>query len=103
MNSIAKLFLSPSGRIPRRSFIIAVAVFIVFVLAQKYSLVYMGNDLPRFFLEFGLFFLNLHIIMAVYGKRLHDLGRSFWPLVGLFALMAIVFLVLILRYGHGPS
>ncbi|MBL4854348.1 MAG: DUF805 domain-containing protein [Robiginitomaculum sp.] len=99
MNSMAKLFLSPSGRIPRRPFIIAVAVFIVFVMAQKYLFVYMDNGLPKFFLQFGLFFLNLHIIMAVYGKRLHDLGRSFWPLIGLFALMAIVFLVLILNFG----
>jgi len=99
MNSALKLFLSQSGRMPRRSFIISVAVFTGFVLLQKYLLPYTGTGIPNFLLGFGLFFLNLHIIMSVYGKRLHDLGRSFWPLIGLFALMAIVFIVLILNYG----
>ncbi len=99
MKSAISLFLSPRGRIARPAFIIAVFVFTVFVFAQKFVLEYTGTGVASFLLEFALFFLNLHIIMAVFGKRLHDLGRSFWPLIGLFALMAIVFLVLILNYG----
>jgi len=99
MKSALSLFLSPSGRIPRHSFIIAVFVFTGFVFAQKFVLEYTGAGVANFLLEFTLFFLNLHIIMSVFGKRLHDLGRSLWPLIGLFALMAIVFLVLILNYG----
>ncbi len=99
MTPVIKLFLSPGGRMARRPFIIAVIAFTAFVLAQKYLLVYTGNGLTNFLLEFALFFLNLHIIMSVFGKRLHDLGRSFWPLIGLFSLMALVFLVLILNYG----
>ncbi|PHS37791.1 MAG: hypothetical protein COA91_09535 [Robiginitomaculum sp.] len=99
MKSAVKLFLSPSGRMARIPFIIGIACFTGFVFAQKYVLANTGTGIANFLLGFVLFFLNLHIIMAVFGKRLHDLGRSFWPLIGLFALMAIMFLVLILNYG----
>ena len=32
-------------------------------------------------------------------KRLHDLGRSLWPLTALFFLIIIVWLLMILNYG----
>jgi uncharacterized membrane protein YhaH (DUF805 family) len=94
-----KLFLSPSGRISRRSFIIGVAGLVAFMVLQLFGLRYLGVGMVNFFLTLALFFLNFHIIMAVYGKRLHDLGRSFWPLIGLFSLIIIIWILMILNYG----
>ncbi|PHS76486.1 MAG: hypothetical protein COB56_06520 [Robiginitomaculum sp.] len=93
------LFLSPSGRIPRRSFIIGVAGLAIFIVLQLFVWRYVGMNLVSFFFALALFFLNFHIIMAVYGKRLHDLGRSFWPLIGLFSLIIIVWIIMALNYG----
>jgi len=94
-----KLFLSPSGRISRRSFIIGVVGLLAFIVLQLFGLRLLGMGMTNFFLTLALFFLNFHIVMAVYGKRLHDLGRSFWPLIGLFSLIIIVWLIMILNYG----
>ena len=94
-----KLFLSPIGRIPRIPFLIGVSGLLAFSMLQKFILPLVGNSLVGFFLALALFFLNLHIILAVYGKRLHDLGRSIWPLIGLFALILIVWLIMILNFG----
>ncbi len=94
-----KLFLSPSGRISRRSFIIGVAGLAAFIAVQLFGLGLIGMGMVNFFLTLALFFLNFHIIMALYGKRLHDLGRSFWPLIGLFFLIIIIWLLMILNYG----
>ena len=97
--NMRKLFLSPSGRIARISFMIGVLVLVAFIGLQLVAINKIGVNMTSFFLGLGLFFLNLHICMSVFGKRLHDVGRSFWPLIGLFTLIIIVWMVLILNYG----
>lgn len=94
-----KLFLSPSGRIARRPFIIGVAGLAIFIVLQLYFLRFLGAGMTNFFLGLALFFLNFHIVLSVYGKRLHDLDRSLWPLTALFFLIIIVWLLMILNYG----
>jgi len=36
---------------------------------------------------------------CVYGKRLHDMGRSFWPLTGMITLLIVVAIVVMLSFG----
>ena len=36
---------------------------------------------------------------CVYGKRLHDMGRSFWPLTGMIVLLIFVAIVVMLAFG----
>jgi len=94
-----KLFLSPSGRISRRSFIIGVVGLLAFIVLQLYAWRLIGVNMVSFFSFLALFFLDFHIVMAVYGKRLHDLERSLWPLIGLFALVILVGFLTALNYG----
>ena len=99
MKKIYSLFLSPRGRINRLEFAVGVAVLIAFVIAQKYIFAVMGEGLISFFLPMIFFFLTLHIVLCIFGKRLHDLGRSLWPLMGLFSLMIIAAILVSLNFG----
>jgi len=67
--------------------------------AQHFIYPLLGEGLAGFFVPMGFFFLNLHIIFCVFGKRLHDLGRSFWPLIGLFVALILVAIFAMLAFG----
>lgn len=99
MKNAYSLFLSPRGRIDRKAFLIGVVFLTGFVLAQKYIFSIMGEGLVNFFLPMTFFFLTLHILLCIFGKRLHDLGRSLWPLMGMFSLMIIVAILISLNFG----
>ena len=94
-----KLFISPRGRIARTPFILAVSIWLLFYLAQRYWFERTGSNLFNFFLSLALIFLNLQIVFSVYGKRLHDIGRSIWPLTGMFALLIIATIIVMLNFG----
>ena len=99
MKKAYSLFLSPRGRIGRVEFAVGVAVLTAFVIAQKYIFVVMGEGLISFFLPMTFFFLTLHIVLCIFGKRLHDLASSLWPLMGLFSLMIIAAILVSLNFG----
>ena len=99
MKNVRKLLLSPSGRIARIPYIIGVAILIALYTAQHYIYPYLGKGLTSFFVPMVFFFLNLHIIFCISGKRLHDLGRSTWPLFGMFALLLMTMMIVGLKFG----
>ncbi|MBL4870783.1 MAG: DUF805 domain-containing protein [Robiginitomaculum sp.] len=99
MNNMMSLFLSPRGRIGRKPFIVAIATWCVFYMAQYFWFQKTGQNTLNFFLALGLMVLNIHIIFCVFGKRLHDIGRSTWALMGVFMLILIVAVFVMLNFG----
>ena len=81
-----KLLFSPRGRIERPAFIIGVISLLVFTALQKLLFARLGAGMVSFYVPMILFFVTFHIVLCIYGKRLHDLGRSLWPLTGMIAL-----------------
>ena len=94
MKNFRKLLLSPSGRISRLSYIVGTLALLVLYGFQHYLYPVLGKGLLSFFVPMAFFFLNMHIIFCINGKRLHDMGRSAWPLFFMFFfLIAATFFV----------
>jgi len=94
MPNLFKLLLSPSGRMGRRDYVIGLALFFLITVLFNLMLKSLGNSMAAFWLSLPFPFIVLHMTYCVYGKRLHDMGRSFWPvtafIVGLIAIAIIV-------------
>ena len=43
--------------------------------------------------------LVLHMAYSIYGKRLHDMGRSFWPLTAMIVSLIVVAIIVMLSFG----
>ncbi|MEE9273375.1 MAG: DUF805 domain-containing protein [Robiginitomaculum sp.] len=104
MGRVYKLFFSPRGRITRIAFIVGVVGILAFYLTQKWIFLHLGSYLGTgmftdFFLPMLLFFITLHMILCIYGKRLHDMGKNLWPLTGVVFLSLSVLFFLGLHYG----
>jgi len=78
-----KLLLSPAGRIGRQRYWIGMAVFAVLVVVFNLGLKQLGGSTWAFLISLPFPFLVLHMAYSIYGKRLHDMGRSFWPLTAM--------------------
>ncbi|HID35986.1 MAG TPA: DUF805 domain-containing protein [Ghiorsea sp.] len=99
MKNFRKLLLSPSGRIARMPFIIGALALLVLFGIQHYLYPVLGTGLLGFFVPMAFFFLNMHIIFCICGKRLHDMGRSAWPLFFMFSLLMAVTFFVGLKFG----
>ena len=100
LGNVYSLLLSPRGRIGRVSFCLGVFALSVFWALQHYVLYpALGNGMLNFYIAPVLFFLSLHIIYCVCGKRLHDLGRSNWALIGMFTLLFVAMIAIMLKFG----
>lgn len=97
--SVFKLFMSPRGRIGRQTFIICVVAWLAFYAAQTFWFRQTGTNQFNFLLSLALLFVNLQIIFSIYGKRLHDLGRSTWALIGMIALLILAAIFVMLNFG----
>ena len=96
---IRQLFLSPRGRINRAQFAMALAAWLIFYAGQAYWFGNTGTSQINFLLALFLLFLNLHIIFCIFGKRLHDFGRTTWPLIAMFALVLLSAIFVMLNFG----
>ncbi len=52
-----------------------------------------------FFAVLAFPFVILQIAYSVYGKRLHDIGRTMWPVTGLLCAILAAMIVVMLVYG----
>lgn len=98
-NPIFKLFLSPRGRIARIPFILAMLAWLVFYVGQTFWFKATGINQLNFWLALIFIFLNLHIVFCVSSKRLHDLGRSTWALIAMFAVLLVATIFVMLNFG----
>ena len=95
-----KLLLSPSGRIGRKDFWIGVLLFCVISILVNLILKHLGSGSTlAFLISLPFPFLVLHMCYAVYGKRLHDMGRSFWPLTWMIVSLILVLIIIMLSFG----
>ena len=94
-----KLLLSPAGRIGRQHFWIGMAVFAVLVVVFNWGLKQMGGSTWAFLMSLPFPFLVLHMAYSLYGKRLHDMGRSFWPLTAMIVSLIVVAIIVMLSFG----
>ncbi len=94
-----KLLLSPAGRIGRQEFWRGMAVFTVLVVLFNFGLKQLGNSVWAFLISLPFPFLALHMAYSIYGKRLHDMGRSFWPLTAMLVSLIIAAIIVMLTFG----
>ena len=94
-----KLLLSPAGRIGRQHFWIGMAVFAVLVVVFNWGLKQLGGSTWAFLISLPFPFLVLHMAYSLYGKRLHDMGRSFWPLTAMIVSLIVVAIIVMLSFG----
>ena len=94
-----KMLLSPSGRMGRKDFWIAMVIFAILVVLFNFVLSRLGNSTLAFLISLPFPFLVLHMAYCVYGKRLHDMGRSFWPLTSMIVALIFVAIVVMMIFG----
>jgi len=99
MPNLVKLLLSPSGRIGRRDFLIGLAVFFIVTSVFNLILKQLDRSTFSFLISLPFPFLVLHMMYCLYGRRLHDIGRSFWPLTGMIVTLILIAIVVMLTFG----
>ena len=94
-----KMLLSPSGRMGRKDFWIGTVV--LFAVAFLFTIPFkdVGQSMALFFLYPVYLILFIHMTYCIYGKRLHDMGHSFWPLTGVLVLFFIISTIVLLDAG----
>jgi len=65
----------------------------------NFGLKQLGGSTWAFLISLPFPFLVLHMAYAVYGKRLHDMGRSFWPLTAMIVSLIGVAIIVMLSFG----
>ena len=99
MPNIAKILLSPSGRMGRKSYVIGLVGIVLLSTLFNFVLGRLGNSVWAFLISLPFPFLVLHMTYCVYGKRLHDIGRSFWPVTALITALILVMIGVMLTFG----
>ncbi|MBT3592876.1 DUF805 domain-containing protein [Hellea sp.] len=94
-----KILLSPSGRMGRKDFWVGLFILTLLSAVFNFALQKLGNTNTAFLISLPFPFLVLHMTYCVYGKRLHDMGRSFWPLTGMIVLLIFVAIIVMLAFG----
>lgn len=95
-----KMLLSPAGRMGRKDFWIAMMIFAALVILFNFGLQRLGTESTlAFLISLPFPFLVLHMAYCIYGKRLHDMGRSFWPLTSMIVALIFVAIVVMMVFG----
>lgn len=97
--SLYKTLFHAPGRIGQKQFLIGLAVFVVFYAAQIFIMRVVGTSLPGFFIALTFLCLNLYMLYCLFGKRLHDTGRSVALFFGMLAALIVLAIFLQLQSG----
>ncbi len=98
MRNLLKLLFSPAGRIGRRDYAIGLIGLVVIFTVYGLIINALGGSMTGFFAVLAFPFVILQIIYSVYGKRLHDMGRTLWPVTGLLCAILGAMIVVMLAY-----
>jgi len=94
------LFFTQRGCIDQKQFWLGVIGLFVFVTGVNALLRYLGYESNIAFVIGLIFpFLIFYMIYAVYGKRLHDMGRSVWPVTAAIFFECLVMIGVMLAFG----
>jgi len=99
MPNMLKLLYSPRGRVGRKSYIIGLFGMVVITTIFNFTLGKISGSLAGFLLSLPFPFVVLHMTYCVYGKRLHDIGRSFWPVTALLVALVLTMIFIMLEFG----
>lgn len=99
MPNLLKLLFSPSGRIGRKDYAIGLIGLVVIFSVYGLLINALGGSMGGFFAVLAFPFVILQITYSVYGKRLHDIGRTLWPVTGLICAILAAMLIVMLAYG----
>jgi len=99
MPNMLKILLSPRGRMGRRDYIIGLVGIVILSTVFNFVLGRLGNSVWAFLISLPFPFLVLHMTYCVYGKRLHDIGRSFWPVTGLIVALIAIMIAVMMTFG----
>ena len=99
MPNVLKLLLSPTGRIGRRDYLIGLIGLATIFTMYGLLINALGGSMFGFFAVLAFPFVILQIAYSVYGKRLHDIGRTLWPVTGLICAMLLAMIIVMLVYG----
>ena len=99
MPNILKLLFSPNGRIGRRDYLVGLVGLTVIFFAYGIALNLLGPTIPGLFAVLAFPFIILQIAASIYGKRLHDIGRTMWPFTGLIFLIILIMVIVMLTFG----
>ena len=97
--SLYKTLFHAPGRIGQKPFFVGLAVFVIFYAAQTLIMRVLGTSLFGFFLALTFLCLNLYMLYCLFGKRLHDTGRSVAPFFGMLAAVIVFAIFLQLQSG----
>lgn len=99
MPNLLKLLLSPSGRIGRRDYVIGLVGLVIIFSLYGFLINALGGSMFGFFAVLAFPFIILQVAYSVYGKRLHDIGRTLWPVTGLICAILAAMILVMLIYG----
>jgi uncharacterized membrane protein YhaH (DUF805 family) len=99
MSNILKLLFSPSGRIGRKDYAIGLVGLVVIFSLYGLLINALGASMAGFFAVLAFPFVILQIAYSVYGKRLHDIGRTLWPVTGLICAILAAMIIVMLVFG----
>jgi len=99
MPNLLKLLFSPAGRIGQRDYLIGLVGLVIIFSLYGMLINRLGGSMVGFFAVLAFPFIILQIAYSVFGKRLHDIGRSLWPVTGLLCAMLAAMIIVMLVYG----
>ena len=99
MPNLLKLLLSPSGRIGRKDYLIGLTGLVIIFTLYGLLINALGGSMAGFFAVLAFPFVILQIAYSVFGKRLHDMGRTLLPVTGLICAMLLAMIIVMLVYG----
>lgn len=93
------LFFSSAGRIDRQRFLIGFICVSLFVFLGNTGLRMLGQSMTGFYIALFFPFISLYMLYCVYGKRLHDMGRSVRPFFIMIILEIVAVIFVMLTFG----
>lgn len=93
------LFFKATGLITRKPFWIGVVGLFIFVEVINFTLRALNNNALGFSIALVFPFLVGYMIYCVYGKRLHDMGRSWWPITAAIVAEILIMIAVMMAYG----
>ena len=99
MPNLFSILFSPRGRLGRQDYLIGLVGIVILSTVFNFVLRLLGNSVWAFLISLPFPFIVLHMTYCVYGKRLHDIGRSFWPVTGLITALILIAIAVMMTFG----
>ncbi|MGJ8563939.1 MAG: DUF805 domain-containing protein [Alphaproteobacteria bacterium] len=93
------LFFSIHGRIGRQQFWLGFLAISLFIFAGNNLLRALGQSMTGFYISLFFPFFSIYVLYCLYGKRLHDMGRSTGPFFAMIAAECVAIIIVMMMFG----